>query len=91
MSGKRVSDQLWNDLVELDKELNEFLFTGRRRTISAELGRRMKGKRTKTWERMVCDVLSLVDPEHCEESHRREPVGARRRRTPLGYGDPDYE
>jgi hypothetical protein len=64
-------------LVELDVEANVAL-RGRRETISARLGRRVfEGKATPK-ERALCELLEVLEPDHCKKAFarsvdRREP------------------
>jgi hypothetical protein len=66
-------------LVELDVEANVAL-RGRRETISARLGRRVFEKKATPRELALCQLLELVEENHCLKSFARSLDNAPQRR-----------
>lgn len=57
-------------LIAVDVAANETL-TGRRRTISAELGARMVAGTASDSDRLMCAALDRFEPYHCVRSYER--------------------
>lgn len=67
--------------MSLLEELLELDIGGRRETISARLGRRLfKGTATPE-ERGLCQLLDIVEPEHCLKSYARSFDRRQKRRS----------
>jgi hypothetical protein len=58
-------------LVELDVEANVRGLRGRRETISARLGRRMFERKATAKEAALCQLLEILEPDHCLKAYAR--------------------
>lgn len=61
-------------LYHLDVAANQTV-TGRRRTISAELGSRIVDGTASDWDRTLCAALDRFEPYHCVRSYERSLSG----------------
>ncbi len=61
---------LLDELVELDVKANQLL-GGRRETISARLGRKVFNGTVSDKEAALCQLLDVIEPDHCRKAFAR--------------------
>ena len=58
----------WNILIAIDQLGNAILGGDPDETISSRMGKMIRNKTATPLEHGLCDVLDVIDKDHCEES-----------------------
>jgi len=66
--GVAAPEQPMATLRELNVWLNELLGGEEGQTMSARMGKRIQEGDASVGERALCEVLDMIDPEHCERA-----------------------
>ena len=55
----------WNILISIDQFANTLLAGDPDETISSRAGKRLHNRK---WAHILCRILHILDPDHCEKS-----------------------